>query len=217
MAITVLSDLFLPNSVLSSGVRGKNIRQNSRVVTENGFASVNIGWSQSLRQFELGTVPMKIEQWQAIEALHEITRGGAFGFLMFDPKDSVATPAGTAVKFMPAVGTAPAYYQIQRRYIDKPSGRYLDRPVTRPIAAEFVLYAAGAPMAPGSYTINPENGRLTFSGAAVESLSWSGRFAVPVHFMDDSIDWDLIAPGGYDQRFLAGPSVVLQEIREALA
>jgi hypothetical protein len=35
-----------------------------------------------------------------------------------------------------------------------------------------------------------------------------------VHFLDDFIDWDLVVPGAADARFLAGPSVVLQEIRE---
>lgn len=214
MSITVLSDLILPESVIAAGIRGKNIRQNSRVQTENGFASINVGWTQSLRQYELGIVAMKVEQWQAIEALHEITRGGAYGFLMFDPKDSLGTTAGTAVKLMPAVGATPAYYQIQRRYIDAPSGRYLDRPITRPIEAGFVLYANGTPMSPGSYAVDPETGRLTFSGADVEDLSWSGRFAVPVHFMEDSIDWEMLLGGQMKNRVVAGPTVVLQEIRE---
>jgi uncharacterized protein (TIGR02217 family) len=214
MPITVLSDLFLPNSVISSGVRGKNIRQNSRVQTDNGFSSINVGWSQALRQYELGTVPRTVEQWQAIEAIHEITAGGAYGFLMFDPKDSVATVTTSAVKYMPPIGTAPGYYQIQRRYIDIPSGRYRDRPITRPMASDFVLYQGGTVIGTGESAVDPETGRLVTAPGDVTTLSWSGRFAVPVHFLDDSIDWDLVAPGGYDQRFVAGPSVVLQEIRE---
>jgi hypothetical protein len=44
--------------------------------------------------------------------------------------------------------------------------------------------------------------------------TWTGRYYTPVHFADDFIDWDLIAPGGVDSRFLAGPSVLLQEVRE---
>jgi uncharacterized protein (TIGR02217 family) len=214
MSITVLNDLILSNKVISAGVRGKTIRQNSRVQTENGYTSINVGWTQALRQYELGTVPMRVDQWQEVEALHEITRGGAYGLLMLDPKDCVGTPTTTAVKLMPAVGATPAYYQIQRRYIDAPSGRYLDRPITRPIAAEFVLYSNGAPLTAGSYAVDATTGRLTFSGATVESLSWSGRFYVPVHFLDDSIDWEMLAGGSMDQRLLAGPSVVLQEIRE---
>jgi hypothetical protein len=38
---------------------------------------------------------------------------------------------------------------------------------------------------------------------------------VPVHFMSDTIDWALVAPSqDPNARYLAGPSVVLQEIRE---
>jgi hypothetical protein len=47
-----------------------------------------------------------------------------------------------------------------------------------------------------------------------ESLTWSGTFYVPVHFRDDFIDWDLVRGGEASTRLLAGPSVVLQEIRE---
>ena len=49
---------------------------------------------------------------------------------------------------------------------------------------------------------------------ASEALTWSGNFYVPVHFMNDEIDWDLVRAGQFDQRLLAGPSVVLQEVRE---
>lgn len=47
-----------------------------------------------------------------------------------------------------------------------------------------------------------------------ETLTWSGKFYLPVHFMDDSIDWELVRPGDYDDRLFAGPSVSLIEIRE---
>jgi hypothetical protein len=50
---------------------------------------------------------------------------------------------------------------------------------------------------------------------SLDALQWSGRFYVPVHFQSDSIDWTLVVSGiDPDSRFLAGPSVVLQEVRE---
>lgn len=211
MPITVLSDLILPNTVISSGIRGKIIRKNDRVQTDNGFESINIVWSQGIRQYEFGTVPMTIDQWQVIESFHEITAGGAYGFLMFDPKDQVGTIANTGVKQV--VTATETYLQIQRRYVDKASGRYRDRPITRPIAADFVLYQGGSPIGSGDAVVDSLTGRLKVSGDPA-TMSWSGRFYTPVHFLDDAIDWDLVSPGGYDQRFLAGPSVVLQEVKE---
>ena len=47
-----------------------------------------------------------------------------------------------------------------------------------------------------------------------DTLTWSGEFFVPVHFMEDEIGWDLARPGDMQDRLIAGPSVVLQEIRE---
>jgi len=49
---------------------------------------------------------------------------------------------------------------------------------------------------------------------STEALTWSGSFYVPVHFANDVLDWELVAPGSEDTRLLAGPSVVLHEIRE---
>jgi hypothetical protein len=195
MAITVFSDVVLPNSIISSGVRGKNIRRNDRVQTDSGQQAINIGWTSTLRQFEIGIVPMRVEQWQAIETLHEITEGGAYGFLMEDPKDSIV--ANGIVK------DEGGKLYLFKRYTEARSGRMKDRKITRP-RLDTITTSAGTPVlaADGSVT-----------GIAADA-TWSGRFYVPVHFVDDSIDWDLVAPGGIDTRFLAGPSVMLQEIRE---
>lgn len=47
-----------------------------------------------------------------------------------------------------------------------------------------------------------------------ETLTWSGRLYVPVHFASDQIDWNLAASGDEDSRFVIGPNVVLAEVRE---
>jgi uncharacterized protein (TIGR02217 family) len=176
---------------------------------ETGYMTINAVSSQALREFELGTVPMRIEDWQRVQAFHEITLGGAFGFLIEDPADCIAK--NSAIVQMPAIGATPAYYQLVRRYVDPTSGRYSDRPITRPQLSSLVLATSGGTPAVG-FTVDPATGRVT--GSDPTALTWSGRFYTPVHFQSDDLDWDLIAPGGYDQRFVAGPSVVLQEIRE---
>lgn len=205
MPITVLADVIMPNSVISSGVRGKNMRLNSRIGLNNGYESINVIWSRTLRQFEIGTVPMLVSQWQAVEALHEITEGGAYGFLMQDPKDCEVT-GGVLVALGGGV------YQLYKRYTDVGSGRTKDRIITRPMATNLMVTNGGAPVA---HTLDATTGRVTIAGAPdAAGLAWSGRFFVPVHFLEDFIDWELIGPGAASQRLLAGPSVVLQEIRE---
>lgn len=209
MAITVFADVLFPNTVLAAGARGKNMRLNSRVTTDSGNESINVVWTKSLRQYEVGIVPLRVDQWQAIETLHEITEGGAYGFLLEDPKDN-AVAGGVLTRVSAGV------FQLVKRYSHVASGRTKDRNITRPRAAGFVLTQSGAPLVVGTdYTLDVLTGLVSIAANPdPTTLAWSGRFLVPVHFVDDGIDWELSAAGASDSRFLAGPSVLLQEVRE---
>lgn len=210
MAITVYTDIILPSGVLAGGVRGKQIRSNARTGARNGGMQINVNWARTLRQYELGVSPMTVEQWQAIEGLHEVTEGGAFGFLMSDPKDASASLANGRVSLVS--GTT---YQLQKRYTSAGSTRTKDRKITRPIAADFVLQASGVTVAGANYTLNTVTGRLTIPSApAAATLTWSGSFYVPVHFASDEIDWELVRSGPMEARLMAGPSVAVMEVAE---
>lgn len=210
MAITILNDVILPNAVLSTGVRGKQLRNNTRTEARDGSAIININWSKTLRQYELGVVPMHVDQWQAIEGLHEVTEGGAFGFLMLDPKDNSTIDTQG---FVTLIDAATHTYQLVKRYTSVGSTRAKDRTITRPRATGFVLQINGVPT--GSYTLNADTGVVTIpSDPLASTVRWSGSFYVPVHFENDQIDWELVISGPADTRYLAGPSVVLTEVRE---
>lgn len=209
MALTVFSDVLLPNSIVSAGVSGKQLRLNSRVHADNGEESINVIWGQTLRQYTLGTVPLRVDQWQALETLHEITEGGAYGVLMEDPKDRTVTNG-----VVTATVTAGAY-QLYKRYLEPVSGRSKDRKITRPRLTGFAVAVSGVALTADHYTLNVNTGVLTIASAPAANLvTWTGFFYVPVHFLDDSIDWTLMIAGAADTRFLCGPSVVLQEVRE---
>ncbi len=309
MPITVLSDVLMPESVVSAGVRGKNMRNNTRSMSQSGFAHITQNWSRTLRQYELGFVPMSIAQWAAIEGLHEVTEGGAYGFLMRDPKDSaVGSSEGLLQGFTTAaVGSAGSGYgvpvhKLYKRYTSTGGTRAKDRPITRP-AGTPALYRNSLPVVVGSgagqVAIDAGTGTVTFvadvsqavtsitagastvitfanttgilaalgvggrvylsgvTGAAAaalnglshaitakdtgaftltistattglagaggtaakypqpsDALTWSGAFYVPVHFASDDLDWDIVRSGPADTRIVAGPQVLLMEVRE---
>lgn len=48
-----------------------------------------------------------------------------------------------------------------------------------------------------------------------EALTWAGAFYVPVQFASDDLDWDLVLGGQFENRLVAGPTVLLVEVREA--
>ncbi|MBT2326131.1 DUF2460 domain-containing protein [Variovorax paradoxus] len=205
---TVFADVILSNSIISSGIRGKNMRKNSRVPTDNGSESINVIWTQTLREFEIATVPLTVSQWREIENLHEVTDGGAYGFLLEDPKDNRAL---TGVMANVSTGV----YQLYNRRTHAGSSRYKDRKITRPRALGFVPMISAAPIDPANYTLDVTTGRITIPAApSAATLTWTGLFYTPVNFVDDFIDWSLVVPGAMDARFWAGPSVVLMEIRE---
>lgn len=210
MAITVLATVIAPNSLWSSGARGKQMRRNSRVEVQSGEATINVVWSRTLRQYEIGTVPLTLKQWQALEGLHEVTKGGAYGFLLLDPKDASATDLmGKATLLSASAHT----YQLIKRYTSVGSSLYEDRLIKRPRAAGFVVNISGTPTT--SYTLDVDTGIITIPADPLASnVTWSGTFYVPVHFLSDEIDWELSIAGAEDSRLMAGPSVVLAEVRE---
>jgi uncharacterized protein (TIGR02217 family) len=307
MAITVLSTVIMPSAIIAAGVRGKNRRSNARAMTQSGFASVNINWSKTLRQYEIGIAPMTIAQWQALEGLHEVTEGGAYGFLMQDPKDaSVDATAGllwpytTALTGSVGTGYGVPTYKLHKRYTVSGSALTKDRAVTRLNGAavlkrDAAIVTQGA--SPGNASVDVATGTVTFvpdstkaltsvtcgattvlnfadgtglvaamttgqrvylaglAGTAAatlnnlshaitakgassltvstvttglaatggtayqfpqstEALTWSGAFYVPVHFVSDDLDWDIVRSGPADTRIVVGPSVMLQEVRE---
>jgi uncharacterized protein (TIGR02217 family) len=211
MAITVLSDVIVPNSILSAGVRGKQIRNNTRVEAMNGRQTINVNWARTLRQYEFGFVPLSVDQWATIEAMFEVTEGGAFGMLLADPKDQTAKLTEGVAALMS--GTT---YQLHKRTTSAGSTRTKDRRITRPVASGFDIKVSGVSLTVGTqYTLNTVTGVVTIPSApAAATLTWSGSFYVPVHFLSDEIDWELVRGGAFDGRLVAGPTVTLQEVRE---
>lgn len=208
-SITVFNDVIVSQRVLASGIRGKQIRQNRRIAQVSGYEQINIEWDQTLREYEVGFIPMLRSAWSEIETLHEITDGGAYGMLLEDPKD-VTVSTGVAVAITSTT------FQLQKKYTHAASSRTKLRKITRPRASGFVVKVSGSPLSGGSYTLNSDTGVITIPSApSASNITWTGKIYVPVHFAMDVIDWTMLRPGSDpDERLIAGPSVVLKEIRE---
>ena len=167
MAIVVLNDVILPESIISAGIVGKNQRNNFRSISASGFASVNINWTRTLRQYQLGVLPMQIEQWLELEGLHEITEGGAYGFLMQDPKDQAVRPGEGFLQAADGnygAGHGVSAYKLFKKYDTVGSTRISYRNITRPTqpitvrrnATEMVVGTG-----PGQIAIDYDTGTVT--------------------------------------------------------
>ncbi len=182
MAITVLDDVLLPESVIAAGVRGKNMRMNSRAGNQGGYQTINVIWTRTLRQFELGIIPMLPAQWHALEGVFEVTDGGAYGFLMEDPKDSTVLAgagflqprlAGASVGAL-GFGYGLPVLQLAKLYSVLGSTRTKARLLTRPKAAPALLrggVAVTLGAAPGNAAVDLATGLVTFVADSSQAMS----------------------------------------------
>ena len=175
--VSILSDVILPETVISAGVRGRNVRTNTRTQNQGGYMQANIV-AGTLRRYEIGIIPMFVAQWQQIEGLHEVTEGGAYGFLMRDPKDSnvvagLLQPYTTAIVGAIGLGYGVPSHRLYKRYTVTGSARTRDRRISRPSAA--AITRGGAPVvvgaAAGQIAINYDTGTVTFVADTSQAMS----------------------------------------------
>lgn len=179
--VQVLADVVMPQCVITTGVRGKQVRRNDRVTNQGGFMSANIVWDTTLREFEVGIKPMDPEAWSAIEGIFEVTDAGAYGFLMPDPKDSVAVLQPLQPYNPPSgnIGTAGQgfgipTYRLTRQYTVQGSTRTRLRRIARPRAGLVVrrngtIVPSG--VSAGEYAIDLNTGTVTFVPDASRSVA----------------------------------------------
>jgi uncharacterized protein (TIGR02217 family) len=166
--------------------------------------------------------------------LAAVTRGGAAvtagasagniaidsdtGLITFVPDttqlvNSITTGASTVVNFANGLGIVAALGVGDRVYLAGITGS----------AAAALNGKSHAITAKGATSLTVSTNTSGLSGAAgtaykypqeSEALVWTGTFYVPVHFESDDIDWEILASGSAGERVVAGPQVVLVEIRE---
>jgi hypothetical protein len=172
--ITILPDLILNPRLIKAGVQGRVKFNNTRTENLGGFASININQAQALRDWTFGIVPLTIANWGIIESFHDLTYGGAYGFLFEDPKDFRITTANGFLQPRAlglSAGTIGLGYGVPTVQLYKRVSylsRTKDRRITRPRATTdgTILYRAGAPVtvgvSAGNVALDADTGIATF-------------------------------------------------------
>lgn len=213
MAIEILTDVIIPNRLWSKGVTGRLMRRNSRAQNLGGFMTINADWSNTLRQYTFGSVPLDKDDWASLAGLYEVSDAGTYGVLGQDPSDCSADHTTGVATLI----SAPAHtYQLKKRYTAAGSVQTRDRTIRHLKVAGFELKISGVTKVFGvDYTPAENTGVVTIPSDPVAStVTWSAIFYVPVHFRDDNLDWELTVAGSEDQRRFTGPTCVFDEVRE---
>jgi len=174
MSVQVLTDVIVPTGLIAMGVSGRSVRRNVRTENQAGIMQITQGWLQTRREYTFGIQPLEAPGWQMIEALYEVTEGGAYGMLLEDPKDSQvsasqgllhATLAGQLVGTI-GHGYGVPSYRLHKRYSAHGTARTFDRLITRPKSPATVM-RNGSPVAvgagAGNISINYDTGTVTFA------------------------------------------------------
>lgn len=174
-ALTVYNDVILPHSVIAAaGLQGRNQRNNTRRQSQAGYQNINVNWARTLRQYDLGFIPMLPAVWRSIEGIHEVTEGGAYGFLLTDPKDSTAAAteglmyptSSTTLLGAIGLGYGVPTYRLYKRIAAVGTTRTKDRAITRPLLAGNVLKRDAATVVlgagAGQAALNVDTGTVTF-------------------------------------------------------
>lgn len=156
MSITVLSDVVIPQTVIMAGITGRTTRQNDRTVNQGGYATANVVRDVTMREYTMGVKPMLLSAWEAIMGIYETTDAGAYGMLLEDPVDAVASAAqGALMGYMSGVefgavgrGNGTPLYGLRKLYTAFGSSRTRARIVTRPKGTPAIL-RGGSPVVIG--------------------------------------------------------------------
>lgn len=179
MSIEVFADVVMSEQVTAGGVRGRQIRKNTRVSSQNGAMKANIDWQDTLREYEVGYIPMLRQAWGEMEGLFEVTEGGAYGFLMTDPKDSQVDAgllqawSGAVLESTAGQGYGVPAYRLIKRITSTGTTRTKDRIITRPYAA--TVARAGSPVtegaSPGNIALDSDTGVVTFVADTSQAIT----------------------------------------------
>jgi uncharacterized protein (TIGR02217 family) len=204
MSIEVLDDIIVTGQEFAQNITGRLMRKNQRVTTANGFESINIVQDKTLREYDVNVGPLRRAIREQFDAIFENTEAGAYGFLLLDPKDN---SLGTSGRVADLGG---GNYQLYKRYTV--AGRHKDRKITRPMTGTITVFVSGVAT---SATVNYATGQMTITGLPSAALvTVTGQFYVPVHFLNDQIEWSMnVAGSDPDGRFYSS-TVTLQEVRE---
>jgi uncharacterized protein (TIGR02217 family) len=152
-------------------------------VLRNAHERRNANWAQARHRWTAPFVNISPSDYTEIKRVFQACQAQTFGFLFKDFLDFQAnkeplgnTPAGSTAVQLVKTSTAGSQSYV--------------RPITRPVAAGFVLYQDGIAK---SGTLDVATGLFTPTTAwtAGKPLTWSGEFRVPVRFNTDWLPFSI--------------------------
>lgn len=178
------------------GVSGGPRFSTTSATAQNGFSAKQRNWQYPLQEWQAAAGVQKESDFKQVRAFFYNVYGAFDGFRFKDWSD-YRVGAGEGVIITRPDGAL----QLAKAYVY--GARTFTRPISKPVAGTVVLTGAG--------TVNYTTGIVTEG----TPTAWTGEFDVPVEFVDDLMDVEVVNKQGQDgEFFLSWSSLRLREIRQ---
>ena len=195
---------------LSFGARGGPVWSTTKVVTQSGKRFVNRNWEFPLHRYDVSHSVKTVEDFEIVRAMFYNVAGAFDGFRFKDWSDFTLTRANSQIA--DGLGS-PSEWQIYRLYTI--GARTFRRPIFKPCASPTmkVWRTRAGIVTQATATTNSNTGKVLITGHQVgDTYTAEGQFDVPVAFVDDSMQAEIVDRGA-DEFLLRWASIVLEEIR----
>lgn len=192
---------------ISMGGRGGPNFSTTKAYVPGGARLANKNWTYPLHRYDISQAVKTNAQFERVRAWFYNVAGAFDGFRYKDWSDYKATLAAANGTLSLITG---AVYQLERLY--STSSRTFRRPIYKPVSGTVTVYRNGIAIAPA---IDYTTGRVTVSGhTGGDVYTWAGEFDVPVAFVNDNMDAELVDKrAGDGEWLLSWGSIELEEIR----
>jgi uncharacterized protein (TIGR02217 family) len=191
---------------LSYGARGGPVWSTSVAKVQSGRRSANRNWSAPLHRYNVGHAVKTNEDFEIVRSFFYVVFGQYDGFRFKDWSDYEATQANSSATLI--TGNT---YQLQRKYTV--GNRTFLRKIQKPRPGVQVRRLRSGTWSNATATVDTTTGIATISGhIAGDTYAWVGEFDVPVAFMSDEMEAEIVDQGD-DEFLVRWPQIIVEEIR----
>lgn len=206
--MTFLEERF--DARIAFGAVGGPVWSTTKAYAPGGDRAVNRNRTYPLHKYEVSQGIRKNSDFEYVRAFFWNVYGAFDGFRFKDWVDfEVTTDIGTTSLVSGSI------YQLERLY--SISTRNFRRPIKKPVAGTVLIYRTRSSVTTnitGASTIDVTTGQVTVTGHMDGDVyTWAGEFDVPVAFVNDNMDAEIVNRNGpRGELLMSWPSIQLEEI-----
>lgn len=196
------------NPDISYGAKGGPVFSTSRAYTQSGRRIANKNWSAPLHRYDISHCVKTEADFKEVRNFFYVVSGAFDGFRYKDWNDYRAIKSETSMSLVTS-----GQYQMQKKYVL--GSRTYTRDILKPVAGAQIFRTRSGTTTniTGSSSVNTATGVVTVAGhVAGDVYTWSGEFDVPVAFVSDEFQPEIVSANG-NEYLIASGQILLEEIR----